>query len=148
MDLPDAKSVDRNRGLPLDPSPPSVRLYIASGPVRDPTQRDRSVCALVESSDYESEYLSSPLPARSGTQLLTSTQGETTNGALSPQLSANVGLCSSSVSDRLQMERCLRDNDEHAMSLRSDHTMMYGSDDASVVTQYRATQQSLNVRHS
>ena len=150
MDLPDAASVDRNRGLPLAPSPPSVRLYIASKPWDDPSKRDRSACAFVVSrSDNEAEYLSSPLPARPGTQLLASTVGETINGAASPQLSANVGLHLSSVSNGMQRDKCLQSRDgTRAMSTDYDYTLTHATDDDSVLTQYQATQQSLNARHA
>ena len=147
MDLPDA-ACDRNRGLPLAQSPPSVRLYIASEPVDDPSKRDRSACALVVShSDNVTDYLHSPLPARPGVQALATQQGETTSGAATPQLSPNVGrICLSNVSDGMPMEKCLTSDGSHAMSLRSDHTMMHNSDDDSVAMQYPHTHWSLNVR--
>ena len=78
MDLPDAAR-DRDRGLPLEPDPPSVRRLRPSGLCRDP-EHDRSLCVFVTSqeSDARPSPVASPGMARSTTPAHTGVTASTT----------------------------------------------------------------------
>ena len=74
MDLPDAAR-DRDRGLPLEPDPPSVRLLRPSVPYSDP-EHDRSLLAFVETQDTAA--MLSPLASPGITTILAPADEATT----------------------------------------------------------------------